>query len=1585
MSASSFCFSNELTPKYKNKSFGLNVPNDPVAVDLNGDGTIEILLTDISGNIIAINSQNGSIVWKNNIKNVVLTSPVVGDFYGNQTLAIAVCGSDNRLYIFESSTGEILGSQDLGDKATISPSILSISSSVEGENKDAIVVVNQKNEIQVYEIYKRDDKDFISGLWNKSYVADEVVETPLTIDDLTGDGFMDILVGLANRDVVLIDGKSGEKVISVNVKKQIIGSIAVGLTNLGQKYFVVMTKEEKIGYLSAYSVVPASLGNGLIPIWKEGDISLNDPIFPPILTDIDGDKFDDIIVANQLEITAYNGKVGSLIWSEKTKKVEKIVSPLALIKADSGNDKIIFQDNSNFFYMWDISPSGIRTHYVPVKNPTQSSFLVFDANKDNLQDIFFVSRKSDVSLYSTDVANTKYEFGWFSEGGNFYQTNSFNLKAVSFYDNRINALRNKINNLLTQSNDLFQKKSWKEAYDISCQILQLNPAHKEAKSLRTKSWIRHHLLLLILYSIAIISIFVYSVVKILSIVIKNRDMKKAHGLLETDNYEDTIPIYEKQLKKFPNDEQIIKELSDSYIKVGDYKESSIIVFEKAYNHSKEDKYLVALIDVNLNDENTSRKALNWYLKGREIYENKADLELMIGKIFKNHDKHQEAIKALRNSLHQGKETQEVYELLSDLYLITNMHSAKAYEVFQNVYPYKKDNIEFLKAFCESYIEAKRLDDRSEELAKIIIGKAPDFVPAYILLANTYLQKNKISEAYNCCVKVLSIEPENAEGLLIMSLCYLSQDRADKKAEECYEKTLKCYPENSEILKALSHIYIGQGRADNTAYNVFINAYNKNPKDSKILLMLAKIANMKKDYGLSIQVITKLNQLGHYDADTNLQLATAYIEKDDIREEYEKCFLEALHKEGMNIRICKALASIYIKQKRVDKHAISIFEIVLKQIPDSPEIAKHLINAYINYRQYAQAVDIAKKIMALHPNDPEMQKLYARANLSNNQLDEAIQEYQNLLVKNPNDKDAILNLAIAYSYKNKIDDTAFKIYNYALKIEPNNEEIHIILAKYYLNQGSIDKTIEEFDKAFSQSDKAKQRIVKELSEILNAESVHLKLRWYFVDTLINVGYLNEASDELSFIYEYEPSAVKEIIEKYSKILKRDSNNVKSLQKVGVLLKSIGNIEQAKNALEKAHKLVSHNTDIMNELASVYENILRTNEDSELRLKLGNIYYDLGEYDKAIGCFQRTMKNFKTEQDSTKMLGKCFVAKGMLDLAMQEFKKLPVDADMKEILYDLAQRYEAKSDLVGAKTIYKQLFAADITFKNVKDKFELLAGTTTDPQSIEETAIIMGLSEKAKQRYEFLEEIGRGAMGIVFKARDSELDEIVALKILPDNLSNNPEAISRFKREARSARKLSHPNIVRIHDIGEEMGRKYISMEYVEGDDLRKTLKEKGPFDEKTTISIAKQISSALDYAHQTGIIHRDVKPANMMLTKDNVIKVTDFGIAKVIESTESTMAGAIIGTPLYMSPEQIRGQMVDNRADIYSLGILLYELASGKPPFYEGDLAYQHLNIMPKDIEAISKELNDIILKCIAKEKDKRWSSSGELNSALNKL
>lgn len=266
------------------------------------------------------------------------------------------------------------------------------------------------------------------------------------------------------------------------------------------------------------------------------------------------------------------------------------------------------------------------------------------------------------------------------------------------------------------------------------------------------------------------------------------------------------------------------------------------------------------------------------------------------------------------------------------------------------------------------------------------------------------------------------------------------------------------------------------------------------------------------------------------------------------------------------------------------------------------------------------------------------------------------------------------------------------------------------------------------------------------------------------------------------------------------------------------------------------------------------------------------------------------------------------------------------------------------------------------------------------------------EILNNRYEIIEKIGEGGMAIVYKAKDSLLNRYVAIKILKDEFASNKEFLQKFKREATAAASLSDINIVNIYDIGSDRDVNYIVMEYIKGKTLKQIIKENGLIKQDKAIKIAVQIAKALDCAHSHGIIHRDIKPHNIMINENGLVKVTDFGIAKAASAYTITNTKEVIGSAHYFSPEQARGSFVDFRTDIYSLGIVMYEMVTGSLP-YDGDspvsIALKHLQekvIEPRFLnEDLSDGINNLILKSIQKDPAYRYANVKEMISDLKKL
>ncbi|UCE22056.1 MAG: protein kinase, partial [Candidatus Aminicenantes bacterium] len=261
-----------------------------------------------------------------------------------------------------------------------------------------------------------------------------------------------------------------------------------------------------------------------------------------------------------------------------------------------------------------------------------------------------------------------------------------------------------------------------------------------------------------------------------------------------------------------------------------------------------------------------------------------------------------------------------------------------------------------------------------------------------------------------------------------------------------------------------------------------------------------------------------------------------------------------------------------------------------------------------------------------------------------------------------------------------------------------------------------------------------------------------------------------------------------------------------------------------------------------------------------------------------------------------------------------------------------------------------------------------------------------------RYQVIEELGKGGMGSIYKVLDKKINEKIALKLINMETPSDEKSVERFSNELKLARKVSHRNICRMYDLGEEQGTHYITMEFVPGEDLKNSITRMGPLNPGRAVSIAKQLCKGLAEAHKSGVIHRDLKPQNVMIDSQGNARIMDFGIARTMKGEGLTADGMIIGTPEYMAPEQVEGKEVDQRTDIYSLGAILYEMLTGRVPFKGKSpisVAFMHKTEKPKDPriynDHIPEDLSRLVLKCMEKDKAKRYQNVGELSAALESI
>ncbi len=368
------------------------------------------------------------------------------------------------------------------------------------------------------------------------------------------------------------------------------------------------------------------------------------------------------------------------------------------------------------------------------------------------------------------------------------------------------------------------------------------------------------------------------------------------------------------------------------------------------------------------------------------------------------------------------------------------------------------------------------------------------------------------------------------------------------------------------------------------------------------------------------------------------------------------------------------------------------------------------------------------------------------------------------------------------------------------------------------------------------------------------------------------------------------------------------------------------------------------------------------------------------------------------ESNRMLGLAFQGQGQLDMAFEKFRKCPKDEQLAEAMYSLALDYERKRQFAKAGNVFSYIYDFAPKFKDVSSRLDR-------NKKMEETIILGGAGGSATTsmqldgekpmlgRYQVNDELGKGAMGVVYKGEDPKISRTVAIKTMALSQEfEGPEledVKERFFREAETAGRLNHPHIVTIYDAGEEHDLAYIAMEFLQGKDLSDKIGKDSLLKPGKVFEIIIKCASALHYAHSMNVVHRDIKPANIMYhAESNELKITDFGIARITDSSK-TKTGTILGTPSYMSPEQLSGKRVDGRSDLFSLGVMLYQMLTGELPF-KGDsmaaLMFQIANEPHPPLSAhnprLPKVLDQYMDKALAKDADDRFASGNEMASAL---
>jgi len=718
------------------------------------------------------------------------------------------------------------------------------------------------------------------------------------------------------------------------------------------------------------------------------------------------------------------------------------------------------------------------------------------------------------------------------------------------------------------------------------------------------------------------------------------------------------------------------------------------------------------------------------------------------------------------------------------------------------------------------------------------------------------------------------------------------------------------------------------------YDILKESINLGIRYMRYHLVMGELLYVKGEYDESLRILNQLKLIGSHFSDKFYILAKIYIKQglidkalDEYRNLFHLCphrhgtalkgFVEIIELDPLNESAYKSLYDTYKKKGLLDK-AISEYETTSRLNNNS--INKYILGHLYYYAgRIKDSIAYFNKFLTLPPNDTNVQFFLACIYSENNEVERAVGIFQDLIIKDPS------KLRVAISHLEKL---------LMHKLDEKQTQ-------------SLLNTLSEFCAQVMATDIP-------LAENVLAKIIKLKPNVGIYQTKLET-LLDRAAEQYS-----KGGQVNMAYERLQKLIHLRPDN----------------LNYAKRCKD-AHKIIIEPK--IKNLEKILSNInLPEEEANRIRYELATLYEEK-EDDKALSLLQ-TIERVPSEYqlDAQLRLGKLFFKKGTRNIAEEYFNKvieaaMPMDKKM-DFLYQIGAAFEEHNIPEKSLDIYKKIISFDIGYKDIAKRLEVIT------QRLKMKATMSASELVIEDRYEDIQLIGQGSIGVVYRAVDKILKRKVALKVIKDAYKNNKEAIERFVHETQSVSLFKHPGFITIYDININK-QFFIVMDYIEGEDLQH-LMEKGALPIKDAVQIAINICDALSCAHQNGVVHRDIKPGNILVMKDLQIKISDFGLTQLMTPSVIGQPVEVLGAPVYLSPEQIRGETLDYRSDIYSFGIILYEMLTGKTPFNEGDIAYRHINEEPQPPAALNSKiprwLENIVLKCIKKKPEDRYQQTDHL-------
>ena len=721
------------------------------------------------------------------------------------------------------------------------------------------------------------------------------------------------------------------------------------------------------------------------------------------------------------------------------------------------------------------------------------------------------------------------------------------------------------------------------------------------------------------------------------------------------------------------------------------------------------------------------------------------------------------------------------------------------------------------------------------------------------------------------------------------------------------------------------------------------------------MILGEIYYKKGNYPEARKILNSMKSLGKHFSDKYIILAKIHLKNEDCIKallEYEEMIndcpqrfksilnglLDIINQYPFVERSYELLHNLY-KKRGKEASLISDFKRRVEEDEHNRQcllgILEHL---YYLLGQNTQAVPLLIKHQKIYPNDAKSFYLLGNIYLESGKYSEAIIQYNQVIKLDP-------------SRKTNIISSIERMHDYK---DADNDIIHYLVNLY------IDET------KLSQAEKILDHLIETKPHIVNYQD---KMEQVLIKVIKNSLHSN--------LLEFCISKIEKLIRLRPENI-RYRDKLHEVQKLNIH-KKIPEYEKRLSSIE-LHDNVS---DAIKKDVKIFST--EPGDVNKIRFDLAMLYINAGtNEERAISLLQKVSKsNSSKKAEALLQVGLNFLDKGYNDIAYDNFNDILAlyvpDKEKLQYLYKMAIACEKKNLHNKAKFFYGKILSIDLQYKDVSERLKRISVLTSSAAS-------EALMTNINQKFENIEKIGEGNIWIFYKAVDKLLKRKVVITIIKEDFRYNPEAIDRFIMETQYLSKSQHNGIVKVYDVNIDI-LLYIVMEHIDGESLRSIEKRKS-FSWQEVLKIAIDTCDVIKCAHKHGVIHRDIRPDNIRLTGDNTVKISAFGLAHITKAPESYNASQTAEIPFYKSPEQIRGieEEIDERSDIYSLGITLYELLTGHLPFHEGDIAYQHINEPPKSLSKENPEiprwLDKIVLKCLEKNPSDRYQEIGHLQKAL---